>query len=1068
MTQKPDAEKNRAELIAELQALRSRLEPAESRTSAHSCDPLLARQQSADLRGCFDHVPFELWTLDAHGRYLYQNASCREHLGDLIGRSDSEVSTSNGWRECNLRALKGERVRSEVTCTRGGRDCVLLADVSPIKSNGSVEMVVGAAVDVTDACRSEDQLIFAEEAWRSLVAHSPDIITVVDREGTVLFANRTVPTTSVDEVIGTNIFDYVDEEYRADAGKQVRRVYETGECSMLRVAGDVGGARYWFESHLGPITRDGRIVAVACVTVDVTERESAMSSLLESESRFRFTFEQAGVGIALLSPDCRWIRVNQKLCDILGYSAKELLSLSISELADPIEADGDALQIARLLAGEIKTCSDERRYRTRSGAVIWVDVTMALAQSEPGKPRYLIAVFKDVTDRKRAEDELGRVTDHLEQRLRQRTAALADANEMLQREIVERTAAVERLQIESDRRRELEEIVHLSTAVAFRWKSDRGWPVEFVSENVSRFGYNAEQFTSGRLKYADLIHPDDLPAIEAAIENAEQSRQTQINLSYRIIDGAGETRWVEERSWARRDESGRVTHYFGVVFDNTSYRRVEERLKILSSAVEQSTEGVAVIDRDGEVLFANRAFAKMHGVDAAMIQGGNVSMLRTRDGRLPLLEAMGQAWKSGECASEITLPLQRDTGSPALLHCCVLRDDVGREIGVIATISDLSDLRRATNELQDSERRFRQLSAAAFEGIAIHQLGRILDANQAMADLFGYERTELIGMLRMDLIAPENRDAMRQFIREHVGDEDMPRYETMGLRRDGHKFPILIRGRAIPFEGRVGQVLAVQDITEEKRAAEMWQKRLSDLAHFQRLSTMGELAAGLAHELNQPLSAISNYTQGCVRRLEKGAIEHSELIERLGQVAGQALRAGKIIARLRQFIKRREPRRADVRLVDLLRESVEFVHPDLKQAEINCEIDIPDKSPMIQADPVHLQQVIVNLIRNACEAIVEKKPPERKIIIRVRITADNSAEVVVLDSAGSLPPELLNLAFEHFFTTKPEGLGMGLVISRSLIEAQGGVLTAKRDGGEWTSFSFTVPLAQSADPDLST
>ncbi len=925
-------------------------------------------------------------------------------------------------------------------------------------------------MDVTDECRSTDLAIFAEEAWRSLVAHSPDIVSVVDREGTVLFVNRTLPNVTVEDVIGTSIFDYVDESYQDEAQDHVRRVYDTGACSMLRVTGAVGGKRYWFETHLGPVTRGGRVVAVACVTVDVTERESAMAAFLDDDTRFRFTFEQAGVGIALLSTDRRWVRVNQKLCDMLGYSAEELLDVPVSQMVEAPDADLDTTQFDRLLAGETKSFAEERRYRTKAGESIWIDVTTAVVKNERGEPGYLISVFKEVTDRKRAEEELARVTNHLEERLKQRTAALADANEMLKREVVERVAAVENLHSESHRRREIEEIVHLSPAVAIRWTSEPGWPVEFVSANIAQFGYDAEQFVANRRNYADIIHPEVLPAVQAAVGELDRNRREQLDLSYRIIDSDGRVRWVQERSRARRDESGRITHYLGVVIDNTNWHQIEERLRILSSAVEQSTEGVAVVDRDGNVLFANRAFARMHDLPDEATEGAKVFPLHSHERTQRLLEAIQEVWSSGETSCEVRVSRDGRTGHPALLHlhCCVLRDDQGKEIGAIATISDLSELKRATSELLDSERRFRQLSAATFEGIAIHQTGTILDANQAMADLFGYERADLIGMSRMNLIAPEQRDPMRQFIRTHVSDEDLPPYETMGLKRNGVKFPILIRGKAIPFDGRVGQVIAIQDITEGKRAAESRQKRLSDLAHFQRLSTMGELAAGLAHELNQPLSAISNYTLGCVRRLEKGSIEDTELIERLRQVAVQALRAGQIIARLRQFIKRREPRRTKIELADLLRESVEFVQIDLKQADVKCEVDIPDRLSTIEVDPVHFQQVVVNLIRNACEAIAEKRPTERKIVIQGRASDGDRLEVVVLDSAGSLTPGVLNMAFEHFFTTKPDGLGMGLAISRSLIEAQGGTLTADCGANGWTRFRFTVPTSTSTAPGTTT
>lgn len=234
------------------------------------------------------------------------------------------------------------------------------------------------------------------------------------------------------------------------------------------------------------------------------------------------------------------------------------------------------------------------------------------------------------------------------------------------------------------------------------------------------------------------------------------------------------------------------------------------------------------------------------------------------------------------------------------------------------------------------------------------------------------------------------------------------------------------------------------------------QQHLGQLAHAARLSTLGEMAASLAHELNQPLCAITNYTNGCLRRIESDTADRQTLLQVLNQISAQAERAGKIIHRLRSFASRNEPEMVIADLNSLLREVASLVQPEARRNEVEIRFDLYDSVPRVQADPIQVQQVALNLMRNGIKAVQAVEPSRRKVLLCTRPRSDCQVEAVISDSGPPCDPNILEQIFEPFFTTKQKGMGMGLTLSRSIIEAHRGELWAvpNPDGG--LAFHFTL------------
>ena len=241
-----------------------------------------------------------------------------------------------------------------------------------------------------------------------------------------------------------------------------------------------------------------------------------------------------------------------------------------------------------------------------------------------------------------------------------------------------------------------------------------------------------------------------------------------------------------------------------------------------------------------------------------------------------------------------------------------------------------------------------------------------------------------------------------------------------------------------------------------KQASDREQQHLSDLAHVTRLSTMGEMASGLAHELNQPLTAIANYLRGCLRRIDRGNLESSELEAIMLQTVNESERAAEIIRRMRAFVNKEDPHLESVEINDLIKRVSGFLRNEMEKESIELHMLLADDLPTLTVDAIQIEQVLLNLIRNAVDAVRAPWQGSRELTIVSRMNGDDMIHVEVMDSGGGLPDGEEQQIFDPFFTTKEEGMGMGLSISRTIIEAHGGAMYTDTNGKN-TIFGIALP-----------
>jgi signal transduction histidine kinase len=250
-------------------------------------------------------------------------------------------------------------------------------------------------------------------------------------------------------------------------------------------------------------------------------------------------------------------------------------------------------------------------------------------------------------------------------------------------------------------------------------------------------------------------------------------------------------------------------------------------------------------------------------------------------------------------------------------------------------------------------------------------------------------------------------------------------------------------------------------LEQEQRISATAQQQQTLLAHASRLNTLGEMASGLVHEINQPITAINLYTEACLARLRNHAPEPAEIQEALEKIAAQSARASAIIQKIRGFAHQGKPQYSRVRVRELLDEIADFLNLEARRYAIRISYEASPELPLVLADGLQVQQVILNLVRNAIDAMCDS-PGTRAIIITARSDQD-MVEIAVRDTGPGLEPDAVSQLLHPFFTTKPNGLGLGLPISQTIVEAHGGRLWATPNPGTGVTFHFTLPLASGAD-----
>ena len=494
-------------------------------------------------------------------------------------------------------------------------------------------------------------------------------------------------------------------------------------------------------------------------------------------------------------------------------------------------------------------------------------------------------------------------------------------------------------------------------------------------------------------------------------------------------------------------------------------RESEQRWRLL---LERMNEGLVMQDRDGLMTYVSDRFCEIVGYPREELLGktGQEITVNEEAGRWSERHRLRQQGVSD--SYELTLQKKNGERMDAYISPRPLFDGEGRFTGSFALLTDVTARRKVEARLRESEAQYRLLVENQTDLIlTIDRAGNVSFVSPSYRQLFGGDETALVGRpLALEVHEDDRAATARAFAAAWVPPY-AETFENCVMTPRGWRWlawsvhPI----RAAAAQAAPQMLVAVaRDVTDRRRAEEQARQHLQSLAHVSRVSSMGEMASAIAHEINQPLTAIANYAYACLRLLRGGRATTDEAVEVMQKVAAEAERAGEVVRKMRSFVRGDEGQLAAVDPAYLVAEVLRLAAPEARQSGVEFESSPQAGLPAVLADSIQIQQVLLNLVRNGVEAVAGSDATER--VVRVTTAASDAGfvEIIVSDSGPGLAPELLERVFEPFYTTKPDGIGIGLALSRSIVDVHGGRLWAAAGRSRGAEFHLKLPaVMESAD-----
>ncbi len=477
-----------------------------------------------------------------------------------------------------------------------------------------------------------------------------------------------------------------------------------------------------------------------------------------------------------------------------------------------------------------------------------------------------------------------------------------------------------------------------------------------------------------------------------------------------------------------------------------------------------TVSGVVVIDEHGVVEVYSQGCERLFQYGPEEVLGCNVSMLMPQpyraehDGYLKHYKDTGEARIIG-IGREVEG--QKKDGTVFPIRLMIGEGRVNGKKVFLGIIHDLTALYSERAGRLEEKAHLSLIVESSEDAIYSKALdGKIITWNNAAKTMFGYTAAEIVGQPMTRLFPPDRMGEEDDILAKIFGGEAVKRYETVRLRKDGTPLDVSIS--ASPIRDASGTIIGVSKIVRDisdRKAQEAHLERLnSELSHVARVSEMSQVSAGIAHELNQPLTAVLNYTNVAKRLMaSEDPAALVKAVEAVSKAGEQAVRASQIIRRLRDFLERRETFRTVENINAIAEDALALGLIGSKAANIKTNLDFASSSPLILVDRVQIQQVLVNLLRNAVEAMAES--PRRELTVTTASLNGSGVEVVVADTGPGISEEIAGRLFKPFVTTKAGGMGIGLAISQSIVEAHGGTIRSVPNAGGGTIFQFTLPAA---------
>ena len=1006
----------------------------------HKKDREALRVSEERFRGAFENTSIGMSITTVDGEILQAN----EAFQDIIGYSIEELYKLTFWdftHPDDIAAnqvlvdelLAGERSSYQMEkryIHKDGHVVWVFLDLVTIRDPEAKPLYsVVLTRDITEEREKEEALRESEERFRTLVENMPLGITTCNPEGDIIDINKAMleilGSPSVEASRAINVFTFPPLR---DAGisSLIRNCIERGESfreenSYTSKWGKTGD---WYILATPIRNAEGDVILAQILVEDITERKQSEAVLLESEERFRSAFEIASIGITLESIEGRYLKVNQALCEMLGYSEAELLSLTFQELTHPDDLEGDLKDVDKLLSGEIQHYSREKRYIHKDGHIIWTLLNTSYVRNEEGGPLYAIALIENITERKQAREKLKQHQEHLESLVEERTIALQETNSHLSTLLETAFVLNTKLELEAVLDHILEQARGLMSCRALNIMLVQG-EYAYISR---RIGYEGLDIVERNLM--EYQFPLSWPSFK------------QMNI-------LGQSIFIEDTNkdpgWQKTKSADWVRSYIGVPlrignetlgFLNASDGKENYFTKSHVSLLEGFAQHAATALEKARLFKTEREYAK--------------ELLRSNT----LLTSLSKV------SARLSL-----TPNPDQVILAV-EEELTR-IGFISAVglfdADTGDMTIHSFSIKSTMlEKITKLFGFSIIGYKIPRKKLPSSASETFQGQIVFARSTLQDLKTMFSITPK---ILLKRAMEFVGLplDSAVSYLPLKMERRIHGvlavwgsklkeedmpiFSIFTNQMAVALENAQLYANLEQALKQERETRDK-------LVLADKLSALGKMVAVIAHEINNPIQTIKN-----TFFLLEGEIEPNTLPHKYLKIAAdETNRIGELVSQLRETYRLRSKTLARINLLELLDDVKTIMTPHLKKSGVAWEQ--PDKFEPCTVLGVrnNLKQVFINMTQNAVDAMEESGGGT--ITIQLHIDKTKHLIGVELHNTGEIiPPDDLTHIFDPFYTTKKDGSGLGLSITYDIIQQHKGDITVESDPEKGVAFTVWLPLA---------
>jgi PAS domain S-box-containing protein len=1004
-------------------------------TERHQSEETL-RQSEKKYRSILEDVREGYWEVDLAGNFIsFNEAICR-----LLGYSENEMAGTNyraytsaeyvdkvyqAFNQIFRTAKPIRNMHYEIVQKDGSKRFAETSVFPERNDKGEVIGFRGVSHDITERQNIEEALIHSEERYRTILDEMQDGYFEVDLAGNYTFTNEAncrnlgYPR---EELIGVNYrattaAEDIDKVYQA-----FNQVYRTGQSSkaitfkVVQKDGSTGQA----EILASPLrNKKGEIIGFRGIGRDITERMKMEESLRRSEEKYRSILETIEESYYEVDLAGSFTFVNDTLCRQFGYSREELMGMNY-KVYTPAEISkkvfGAYNQVYR--TGEPLTCFPMEQIR-KDGTRLVLENSVLPIRNEKGEIIGFRGIGRDVTERKQ-----------LEETLRQ----------------------------SEERYRTILEEIHDDY-----FENDLNGNYIFVNDAFCRsVGYTRDELIG--MNYKVIIASDDIERIESAYIQIYRTGQPIEFLTSRFVRKDGSSGISEASAFPIRNERGKITGFRGISRDVTKRKQIEEALRQSEeryrTVLEDMDEAYYELDVAGNYTFFNDALCSQLGYSREELMGMNYKTYTPPEDIDRVFKAFNLLYRTGEPLTAFHMERIKKDGTSIFAETSgfPLKNERGDITGFRGVVRDITKRLQMEETLRRSEERYRTLLEEMEEPYyEVDLAGNYTFFNDALCRKLGYSREEMKRITYKVYTVPEDiKIVFQAYNQVYRTGTPIKWFPSEQIRKDRAR--VFAETSVFPLRNKEGKIIGFRgvsrDITERKKAEEE-KKQMEQKAQFaSRLASVGELASGVAHEINNPLTGVIGYAHLLLARkdLSRDVRRDLEIINEGAQrVAG-------IVKKLLAFARQTKPEQRYVNINELIRNTLDLRAYELSASNIKVALQLTRDLPVTIADPGQLQQVFLNLIINA-ETEMKITHDKGRLSIKTE-KINNTLRIVFKDSGPGIARENLETIFDPFFTTREvgQGTGLGLSVCHGIVTEHNGKIWAESEPGKGATFIIELPL----------